>query len=85
MRLQVFVCTLAIGPLAATSALAQAGGCAEPPASPLVVNVKDKGAKGDGRTDDSGASIVMPNANTDVTLPVLGRYDIAQALRLQDD
>jgi hypothetical protein len=25
-------------------------GCADAPASPLVVNVKDKGAKGDGQT-----------------------------------
>jgi hypothetical protein len=29
--------------------------CAETPASPLVVNVKDKGAMGDGRTDDTAA------------------------------
>jgi polygalacturonase len=29
--------------------------CAEPPASSLVVNVKAKGAKGDGRTDDTSA------------------------------
>jgi polygalacturonase len=29
--------------------------CAPPPVSDLVVNVKDKGAVGDGRTDDSAA------------------------------
>jgi cysteine-rich repeat protein len=36
-------------------------------------------------TSNSGASVVMPNANTDLTLPILGRYDVAQALRLKDD
>ena len=37
------------------AASAQAGfeGCTIAPASPLVVNVKDKGAKGDGRADDT--------------------------------
>jgi hypothetical protein len=56
MPSRFLICALAIGPvLATTSAFAQAGGCAEPPSSPLVVNVKDKGAKGDGETDDSDA------------------------------
>ena len=32
-----------------------AAGCAKPAASPLVVNVRQKGAKGDGRTDDTAA------------------------------
>ena len=32
-----------------------AAGCAKPPASPLVVNVRQKGAKGDARTDDTAA------------------------------
>ena len=30
-----------------------AKGCAAPPSSPLVVNVRDKGAKGDGKSDDT--------------------------------
>ncbi|MGH6865984.1 MAG: glycosyl hydrolase family 28-related protein [Methyloceanibacter sp.] len=32
-----------------------AEGCAKPPSSPLVVNVTDKGAKGDGKTSDTAA------------------------------
>ena len=32
-----------------------AAGCAKTPTSPLVVNVRQKGAKGDGRTDDTAA------------------------------
>jgi hypothetical protein len=36
-------------------------------------------------TSDSGASVVLPNVNPDVTVPVLGVYDFAQALRLNDD
>ena len=32
-----------------------AAGCAKPPASSVVVNVRQKGAKGDGRTDDTAA------------------------------
>lgn len=37
----------------AASAQLSAQGCAESPSSVLVVNVKDKGAKGDGRTNDT--------------------------------
>jgi len=29
--------------------------CAEPESSPLIVNVRDKGAKGDGKSDDTTA------------------------------
>ena len=39
----------ALSPANATDA------CAPPPASTLVVNVRDKGAKGDGQTDDTAA------------------------------
>ena len=56
MRLGISLSAMVIGSaLMWTPALAQAGGCAEPPSSPLVINVKDKGAKGDGKTDDSEA------------------------------
>jgi hypothetical protein len=34
---------------------------------------------------NSGASIVAPNVNMDVPIPILGMYDFAQALRLNDD
>lgn len=42
-------------PLAADAQDAAQRGCVTAPRSPLVVNVKDKGAKGDGRTDDTEA------------------------------
>lgn len=52
--------TLALGLLAgalspASPARAATEGCAKAPTSPLVVNVRQKGAKGDGRTDDTAA------------------------------
>jgi hypothetical protein len=48
---------LIAGSFAAPAANAEdtAKGCAVAPTSPLVVNVKDKGAKGDGRADDTEA------------------------------
>ncbi|HSB59503.1 MAG TPA: glycosyl hydrolase family 28-related protein [Methyloceanibacter sp.] len=42
-------------PLAVDAQDAAARGCATAPRSPLVVNVQDKGAKGDGRSDDTDA------------------------------
>jgi cysteine-rich repeat protein len=36
-------------------------------------------------TENSGASIVLPNVNMDVTVPFLGTYDLAQLMRLNDD
>ena len=48
---------LAAGFMAPAADAQDAGprGCITAPRSPLVVNVKDKGAKGDGRTDDTDA------------------------------
>jgi polygalacturonase len=42
-------------PLAADAQDAAARGCATAPRSPLVVSVRDKGARGDGRSDDTDA------------------------------
>jgi hypothetical protein len=53
----VCLCALALS-LSAASPPARAEtelDCAPPPAASLTVNVKDKGAKGDGRTDDTAA------------------------------
>jgi len=36
-------------------------------------------------TSDSGASIVLPNVNPDIVIPVFGPHDLAQAFRLNDD
>jgi len=50
--------TVAIGALICASPALAAdapASCSPPPASTLVVNVKDKGALGDGRTDDTAA------------------------------
>lgn len=52
----LFLLAAVATPLGAGPALAEAkGGCAEPPSSKLVVNVMDKGAKGNGKADDTGA------------------------------
>lgn len=54
---RVLLSALVAGMFAAPAASAEerAKGCAVAPASQLVVNVRDKGAKGDGRTDDTEA------------------------------
>ena len=46
---------LLLGGLAQWDHAFAASGCARPPASSLVVNVRQTGAKGDGRTDDTAA------------------------------
>ena len=46
---------LCLTSLQATAQSRAPRGCAPPPASTLVVNVKDQGAKADGRTDDTAA------------------------------
>lgn len=65
--------------------------CEPPPASNLVINVKDKGAKGDGRTDDSAAiqAAIAEAAGTKGTVLVPdGVYMVNAAdkkLRLKSD
>ncbi|KAB2941435.1 MAG: right-handed parallel beta-helix repeat-containing protein [Hyphomicrobium sp.] len=56
-RQALFAVTLSAACLLACTASAQpvVDGCAKAPASPLVVNVRDKGVRGDGRTDDTEA------------------------------
>jgi hypothetical protein len=69
------------------------GPCTEPPPSPLVVNVKDKGAKGDGRTDDTEAIQAAIDAVKGTKGTVLvpdGTYlvevaDKKKQLKLKDD
>ena len=46
---------LAAAPPHVASAVPPGEGCAVAPKAPLVVNVKDKGAKGDGKTDDTAS------------------------------
>ncbi len=67
--------------------------CAPPPPSKLVVNVKDKGAKGDGKTDDTKAIQAAIDAaaetkHSTVLVPA-GTYmvdvDYPKALRLKSD
>lgn len=46
---------LAAAPPHLASAVPLGEGCAAVPKSPLVVNIKDRGAKGDGKTDDTAS------------------------------
>lgn len=74
---------------------AAADSCAEPPPSALVVNVRDKGAKGDGKTDDTDAIQAAIDAaaaagtkHSTVLVPA-GTYmvdaDYPRSLRLKSD
>lgn len=79
---------------AAEPALGQA--CAEPPSSPRVVNVTDKGAKGDGRTNDtdaiqaaideiagSGGTVLVPDGTYMVTVTENGRLKLKSDMTLR--
>lgn len=57
--------------------------CQPPPASTIVVNVKDKGAKGDGRTDDTAAiqAAIDAVAGTKGTVLVPDGVYMIQAVR----
>ncbi|MGB8710998.1 MAG: glycosyl hydrolase family 28-related protein, partial [Methyloceanibacter sp.] len=55
LLLTALVTAACFTPLVADAQDAAQRGCVPAPRSPLVVNVKDKGAKGDGRTDDTDA------------------------------
>jgi hypothetical protein len=66
--------------------------CAPPPASPSVVNVKDKGATGDGRTDDTAAiqaAIDVVGGTKGTVLVPKGTYMVDTTsrgrLKLKDD
>ena len=51
----IAIAVLLSAPFFASGQALAAAGCAKTPASSLVINVRQKGAKGDGRTDDTAA------------------------------
>lgn len=90
-RLALSALTLVAVALAVPARAATPDACAPPPASSLVVSVKDKGAKGDGKTDDTAAiqaAVDAVGGTKGTALVPKGIYlidAVGGRLRLKDD